>query len=123
MATQMTDQTILDLMGEFGDAFNRHDVDAIMACMAEDCIFISRHGERLHGSDKVRAHFTKRLAEVPDLHFEQTDHFFCDNRGFYEWKVTFKDHGTPMEIVSCDIFTYRDGKIAVKDYYVKWPSG
>ena len=123
MTTQVTEQTILDLMAEFGDAFNRHDVDGIMTCMTEDCVFIARDGKRYEGSKAVRANFSARLTEMPDLYFEETDHFICGDRGFYEWKVTLTENGTPIEFVSCDIFTYRSGKIAVKDYYVRWPSG
>ena len=123
MATQTSEQEILDLMTKFGDAFNRHDVDAIMECMTYDCVFISRHGQRIEGSDNLRAFWTKRLLEeIPDIHFEETDHFICGNRGFYEWNVTSTENGQKVQKVACDIFTYRDGKVAIKDYYVKWPS-
>ena len=123
MTTRVTDQAVLDLMARWGDAFNRHDVDKIMDCMTDDCVLIARDGKRYEGSKAVQAHWSERLAQVPDLHFEQTDYFIRGDRGFYEWKVTFTENGTGVEMISCDIFTYDGGKIAVKDYYVKWQSG
>ena len=42
----------------FNEAFNRHDVDAVMAAMTEDCVFESTsppHGERFVGHGAVRA--------------------------------------------------------------------
>ena len=122
MTTQVTDQAVLDLMARFGDAFNRHDVDKIMECMTDDCVFIARDGKRYDGSTAVRAEWSEKLAQVPDMHFEYIDHFLCGDRAFYEWKVTFTQSGSLVEMIACDIFTYRDGKIAVKDYYVKWQS-
>ena len=123
MTTQTTDQAVLDLMTRFGEAFNRHDLDKIMDCMTDDCVFIARDGKRYEGSAIVRAHWSERLAEAPDMHFDYKDHFALGDRAFYEWKVTFTQGGSLVEMIACDIFTYRDGKIAVKDYYVKWPSG
>lgn len=123
MTTQVTDQAVLDLMARFGDAFNRHDLDKIMDCMTDDCVFIARDGKRYEGSKAIRANWSEKLAEAPDMHFEHIDHFICGDRAFYEWKVTFTANGSLVEMGSCDIFTYRDGKIAVKDYYVRWPSG
>lgn len=119
MTTQVTDRAVLELMARFGDAFNGHDLDKIMDCMTDDCVFIARDGERFEGNAAVRAHWSERLAEVPDMKFEQKDYFICGDRAFYEWKVTFTNGGKPVEMNSCDIFTYREGKIAVKDYYVR----
>jgi ketosteroid isomerase-like protein len=43
----------------FNDAFNRHDVDAVMAAITEDCVFKNTSpppdGERYQGQAAVRA--------------------------------------------------------------------
>ena len=52
------------------DAFNRHDVDAIMAFFAEDAVFeapagLDPWGRRLVGKDQVREGFAARFAGIP----------------------------------------------------------
>jgi len=48
----------LAAVDRFNEAFNRHDVDAVMAAMTDDCVFESTsppHGERVEGQAAVRA--------------------------------------------------------------------
>lgn len=49
----------LALLDAFARRYNRHDVDAIMECMTDDCVFVSflgtePFGERFSGADRVR---------------------------------------------------------------------
>jgi ketosteroid isomerase-like protein len=50
--------TTLDVVNCFNEAFNRHDVDALMALMTDDCVFESTRpapdGERFEGQSRVR---------------------------------------------------------------------
>lgn len=50
----------LEVINQFNEAFNRHDVQAMMALMTEDCIFENTYpapgGERFSGQEAVR-HF------------------------------------------------------------------
>ncbi|MBI5335964.1 MAG: nuclear transport factor 2 family protein [Burkholderiales bacterium] len=63
------------------DAWNRHDVDAVLAHFTEDFEFASPlvrdfAGEpsgRLRGRAAVRAYWLAGLAKLPDLHFELVD--------------------------------------------------
>ena len=44
----------------------------------------------------------------------------CGDRGVSEWKFTgTRADGTRVEANGCDLFTFRNGKIAVKDAYRK----
>ena len=50
--------TTRELLDAFGDAFNRHDLDAIMSMMTEDCIFLTAagddpEGKRIVGQEKA----------------------------------------------------------------------
>jgi ketosteroid isomerase-like protein len=38
------------LLEGFGAAFNRHDLDAIIDMMTEDCVFLATGGEGIEGS-------------------------------------------------------------------------
>jgi hypothetical protein len=43
-------------------------------------------------------------------------HFVCGDRGVSEWTFTgTRTDGTRVEMNGCDIFTFRDGKIALKN--------
>ena len=51
------------------DAFNAHDVDAIMTFFTEDCVFDTPRGQRLVGTEQVRAGFQARLYGIPDIEY------------------------------------------------------
>ena len=109
----------------FADAFNAHDLDAIMWHMTEDCIFQASagpdaDGEKFTGEDDVRKAFEDVFTTFPDAHWGNAKHFIAGNRGFSEWVFTgTKADGTRVEVTGCDLFTFRDGKIAVKNSYRK----
>ena len=58
------------------DAFNRHDLDAIMACFAEDCVLESPRGpdpwgHRFVGQDEVRRGLAARFDGIPNVRYER----------------------------------------------------
>ena len=62
----------LAAVDRFNEAFNRHDVDAVMAAMTDDCVFESTsppHGERFVGRAAVRAFWEQFFARAP-AHFD-----------------------------------------------------
>jgi len=109
----------------FGEAWNRHDVDAIMAFMSEDCVFETTAGReacgtRYEGRDKVREAFARVFKIFPDAHFGQARHFLAGDRGVSEWLFTgTTSEGKKVEVTGCDIFTFKADKIAVKNSYFK----
>jgi maleate cis-trans isomerase len=115
------------LLETFANAYNRHDVDGIMAHMTEDCSFLSYFGpdacgERFVGFDKVRQRVAAGLAEFPDARWENLNHFISGNRGVSEWTFRGTRRGTTEFVERCglDIFTFKGGKIHVKNTYQKW---
>ena len=116
--------TIKDLEA-FGDGWNRHDVDYLMTFMAEHCVFETTAGKevcgtRYEGRERVREAFAKVFKIFPDAHFGGARHFVAGDRGVSEWLFT----GTPadgkkVEVNGCDVFTFENGKIAVKNSYFK----
>jgi len=52
--TDTQDQVTVEWLDAFGDAWNRHDVDAIMSFFDDDCVFITGWGSRFEGRDRVR---------------------------------------------------------------------
>lgn len=113
------------LLQAFADAWNRHDADALMSFMTPDCVFESSAGPDLcgtqhQGAAAVRAGYVQVWTTFPDAHWGHARHFVCGDRGVSEWTFTgTSDDGTRVEVHGCDLFRFRDGKIALKDSYRK----
>lgn len=124
MADAAPDAT-LELLQAFAEAWNRHDVDALMACMTEDCVFEASAGAEVCGTlyagrDAVRAGFVEVWAVFPDAHWGNARHFVQGERGVSEWVFTgTRADGSRVEVQGCDLFTFRDGRIARKNSYRK----
>jgi len=114
-----------NLLEAFADAWNRHDVEALMSMMTADCVFQASagnavDGERHEGQQAVRAAFAAVFAQYPDARWNNARHFVTGDRGVSEWTFTgrLKD-GKRVEVAGCDLLTIRAGKIAVKNSFRK----
>lgn len=109
----------------FADAWNRHDVDALMSFMTDDCVFEAPAGHevcgaRFEGREAVRAAFAAVWARIPDAQWNNARHFVCEDQGVSEWTFTgTQSDGTHIEAHGCDLFKFREGKIALKNSYRK----
>ena len=102
------------------DAFNAHDVDAIMSFFTEDCVFDTPRGQHLVGTEQVRAGFQARLDGIPDIQYTDVRHFSHGDRGASEWTIRgTQATGEPIEVRGCDLFEFTDGKISRKDSFWK----
>lgn len=114
-----------EVLQAFADAWNRHDVDALMSFMTADCVFEASAGPEVCGTrhagrEAVRAGFEDVWATFPDAHWAGARHFVSGDRGVSEWTFTgTRADGTRVEVHGCDLFTFRDGKIALKNSYRK----
>jgi ketosteroid isomerase-like protein len=106
-------------------AFDRHDLDAIMAHFADDAVFESPRGpdawgQRFVGRDEVRAAFAGRFAGIPDIRYQDDEHFVDGDRGASEWTLSgTTTAGDRIEVRGCDLWTFRDGKVVKKDSFWK----
>jgi ketosteroid isomerase-like protein len=107
-------------------AFNAHDLDAIMARFADDCVFESprgpeRWGRRFVGKDEVRRGLAARFEGIPDVSYTDDDHFVAGNRGVSEWTISgTTTDGIRVDVRGCDIWTFADdGTIVRKDSFWK----
>ena len=109
----------------FAEAWNRHDVDALMSFMTDDCVFEASAGPEACGQchvgrAAVRTAYAEVWAAFPDAHWGGARHFVQGGRGVSEWTFTgTRADGSRVEVDGCDRFTFRDGKIQVKDSYRK----
>jgi steroid delta-isomerase-like uncharacterized protein len=116
---------LFDLLNRFADAWNRHDLDALMSMMADDCVFAASagsqvDGQRSEGKQAVRAAYAAVFETFHDAYWAGARHFIAGDRGVSEWTFTGTRHdGKRVEVTGCDLFTFRDGKIAIKNSYRK----
>ena len=118
-------QTATPPLQAFLDAFNAHDVDAIMSFFTEDCVFDMPRGpgpsgRRLTGKQQVRAGIQSRFEGIPDIHYGDDRHWTCGDRGVSEWTIRGTQRtGEPVEVRGCDLLDFADGKISRKDSFWK----
>ncbi len=109
----------------FADAWNAHDIDALMSFMHDDCTFFAvagpdLYGRAFEGRQAVREGFQLAWQTFPDAAWLDGVHFVAGDRGVSE--STFrgtKADGARIEARMVDVFTFRDGKIAVKNAFRK----
>ena len=115
----------LAVLEQMADAFNGHDLDAIMALFADDCVFESPRGAdpwgtRFVGRSEVREGLAARFRGIPDVHYGGARHFVAGNRGASEWTLTgTSTEDVRIEVRGCDLWTFDGDRVAVKDSYWK----
>jgi ketosteroid isomerase-like protein len=107
------------------DAFNAHDLDAIMSFFTEDCVLDTPRGpapggRRFVGKEEVRKGLQARFDGIPDIEYREARHWACGDRGVSEWTI----HGTQatgerVAVRGCDLFEFSDGRISRKDSFWK----
>jgi ketosteroid isomerase-like protein len=114
-----------DFLQSFAEAFNAHDVNAIMSHMTTDCVFEASagpdsNGERFVGQEEVKKAFEDVFATFRDAKWNNPRHFISGDRGFTEWVFTgTRTDGTKIEVSGCDLFTFKYAKIALKNSFRK----
>ncbi|MGC3939700.1 nuclear transport factor 2 family protein [Roseobacter sp. EG26] len=116
MSNTLTAQDLADTF----DAFNRHDVDSVMKCFAEDCVFFTVggpevFGAKIEGAKAIAEAFSAVWAGMKDAHWDHHSHFVHGDRAVSEWTFSGTDaDGMRVEAQGADLFTLRDGQIIVK---------
>lgn len=109
----------------FTAAWNRHDIEALMSFMSDDCEFHAVAGPDLLGRcfvgrAAVREGFQMAWQTCPDASWTDSTAFVCGDRGVAE--CTFSGtRADGMRIVArmVDVFTFSSGKIKVKNAFRK----
>lgn len=115
----------INLLQDILDAFNAHDLDRIMGHFAEDCVLQMPRGDqpwgqRYTGRHAVREALASRFSGIPDVHYGDHTHIVCGDVGITKWTLTGTTaNGSPVRLLGCDFYTFRQSKIVVKDSYWK----
>ncbi len=119
------DEVTVELLEAIGDAFNRHDVDAIIDFFTEDGVFDNAfcpdiHGTRYVGKETLRKFFSELMATHPDIQWHPIDNRVSGDKGYAEWRRQCTlPTGEKQDWYGLDIFTFQGGRIARKDTYFK----
>ena len=117
----------IETLKQILDAFNRHDLDAIMEFFSDDCSFDfprgpESWGQRFIGKAQVRDALASRFKGIPDVHYGEDRHWISSdgNMGVSEWTLTgTTTSGLRVKVRGCDHWEFRDGKVTRKDSYWK----
>ena len=107
------------------DAFNAHDLDAIMEFFSDDCSLDMPRGpdpwgQRFVGKADVRAGLATRFEGLPDVRYSDDRHWISGNMVVSEWLLTgTRTDGVQVKVRGCDHYEFRDGKVVRKDAYWK----
>ena len=114
----------------YNDAWNRHDLDAIVALHVPDMVFENHTaGERAEGPE-VRDHIAEIFAAWPDLAFRTRRLYVRDDLVVQEWTATATHakelrrgdlaappSGRKLEWKGLDVIPFQNGRIKRKDVY------
>jgi ketosteroid isomerase-like protein len=112
-------------LAAFSDAWNRHDIDALMGFMSDDCIFQPAGGPQACGArhvghDAVRRAFAAVWQAVPDAQWINGTHFVHGDVGLSQWTfVGTAADGTRIETDGVDVFAFKGDKIQLKNAFRK----
>ena len=121
----MAENVTRELLKNFLEAFNHHDLDSIMSYFADDCVFYmprgaKPRGDRYAGKEEVRAGLAKRFEGIPDVHYGEDKHWACGDFGVSEWTLTGTTKaGQSIEVRGVDLLEFSLGKIIRKDSFWK----
>lgn len=119
------DAESVGLLERLLDAFNRHDVDAILECFAEDAAMEMPRGPhpwgaRHVGKAAIREGLGSRFAGIPDVSYTEARHLAHGDRGVSEWLLTgTRVSGEKVAVRGCDLWEFSDGLVVRKDSYWK----
>ena len=117
-------------IGRYNDAWNAHDLDAIMSMHAPDMVFENHTaGERAAG-DAVREHIDAIFATWPDIRFEGRRTYAREGLVVQEWTATATHEnemrrddlvaeptGKTITWDGLDVIPFEDGLVKRKDVY------
>jgi ketosteroid isomerase-like protein len=108
----------------FGRAFFKQDLDAMYEVVTPDftwTLLAAGSLRTLDTREKVAAFFAERKTQVENVRFADVVYHHAPDASFMTFRMTGTDKATgqPFASVGVERYTFRDGRLAVKDVYVR----
>jgi ketosteroid isomerase-like protein len=107
------------LIEQYVDAFNRHDIDDVVACFHDAAVLVDTQGVKIEGIDAVRRRYEEDFALFPDGRCDLRTVTGRDGRGVAEtlFRGTMRDGGL-VRAVGTEVMEFADRKIKeIRDYH------
>jgi ketosteroid isomerase-like protein len=115
-------EDLRELTIRFTDAFNRDDLDGVMAMMADDAIYEEFTGVESRGKAAIRAAFEPQFrGDFGKIRFE-TEDLFVDSaaaKALVRWVCRLETRRGPAAWRGLDILHFEDGLVKRKLTYAK----
>ncbi len=112
-------ETGIRIVLQFNEAFNQHNVEAMMKLMSEDCVFDNTapapDGTVYSGKEAVTRFWQEFFQQSPQAHIEIEDIFGFGEKCIMRWKYSW---GSGY-VRGVDLFKVEGGLIREKLSYVK----
>jgi uncharacterized protein YceH (UPF0502 family) len=117
-AEARAEPTLEDVIDAYNEAWNMHDLEAIVAFHAPGMVFQNYNaGEHAEG-DAVQTHIGRIFENWPDLRFTGRSLYVGEDFVVQEWTAhATHPGGTELTWEGIDIFPFKNGKILRKDVY------
>jgi len=113
---------LIDLTRQFTDAFNRNDLDAVMAFFSDYGVYDEFNGKRNRGKAAIRAAFEPQFRGVfGKMEFLEDDIFVDSESGkaMISWRCTLSVNGKPTSWRGLDLLRFVGQCIVSKRTYAK----
>ena len=118
----MSDAELRDLVLRFTDAFNRDDLDGVMALLSDDAVYDEFNGKRSRGHAAIREALTPQFrGDFGRIRFLSEDLFVdtAADKALIRWVCALEKNGKKRSWRGLDILHVRDGRITEKHTYAK----
>ena len=123
-------QSLEEAIGRYNDAWNDHDLDAIMSMHASDMVFENHTAGESAQGEEVREHIRAIFETWPDIRFETRRLYVREGVVTQEWTATATHTktmrrsdleaaptGRTVEWRGIDVIPYERGLVKRKDVY------
>ena len=122
-SSQMAGDNAVRLLTRFAEAWAARDLEGVMACFTEDCVYSASVGPRPEfcyvGKAQVRAGVENMFLYDRVVRSEVADLIVSGDRAAWRWIYHTTDGASDGIVEGCDLFELRDGLISKKDAYRK----
>jgi ketosteroid isomerase-like protein len=113
------------LIQRYFDAFNRHDIEAVMACFNDSPVIVDATATRIEGRNEVRRHYETGFAQMPDCRCDLRTLTGNSGHGLAEsfFHGTRRQDGKVIEAIGAEVVEIADGRIKeIRDYHRALPA-